>query len=148
MKKHAVGYLFLLLFTSCSNKLQSTLTKEFIHAGPGYSKAVTVSTGRVKTIYVAGLTGEGNDLEAQTRSAFENIKTELESAGASYKDIVKMNTYIVNYKPEYIGLFRKIRKEILGEKDMPASTIVGVSALADNNKLIEIEAIAVITIVK
>lgn len=148
MKINALGFAFLPLLASCNNNNKSTLTKNFIHAGPGYSKSVAVSDCSVKTIYVSGLTGEGENLEAQTRFAFENVKTELESAGVSYKDILKMNTYMVNYKQEYIDLFRKIRKEILGERDMPARTIVGVSTLVDSKKLIEMEAIAVITIIK
>jgi enamine deaminase RidA (YjgF/YER057c/UK114 family) len=138
----------ILLLSACSNKIQTHIQKEFLHAGSGYSKAVVVTNGNTKTIYVAGLTGEGEDFETQTRATFNNIKTELESAGANLKDIVKMNTYIVNYKPDLIDIFRKVRKEILGEKEMPASTVVGVPALAAKDKLIEIEAIAVIEINK
>lgn len=148
MKQQFTGLIFLMILASCSNKFQSGLTKEFIHAGPGFSKAVTVTNGNVKTIYVAGLTGEGIDLEAQTRAVFANIKTELETAGAGFKDVVKMNTYIVAYKPEYIDIFRRVRKELLGEKDMPASTVVGIQALAAKDKLIEIEAIAVVQLNK
>lgn len=133
------------MFSSCSTALRSGVTKQFIHAGPGYSKAVVITSGHVKTIYVAGLTGDGKDLSEQTRSTFLNIKTELEACGASLKDIVKMNTYIVDYAPSYIDQFRAIRKEILGEKEMPASTVIGVSALAAKDKVIEIEAIAVIS---
>jgi enamine deaminase RidA (YjgF/YER057c/UK114 family) len=148
MKKQFIGLLFLLILVSCNSKLQIGLTKEFIHPGPGYSKAVIVTNGNVKTIYVAGLTGDGNDLEAQTRSAFANIKTELEAAGAAFKDIVKTNTYIVNSNPEKVALFRSIRKETLGEKEMPASTLLGVPVLASPDKLIEIEVIAVFQIIK
>lgn len=128
----------------CVSKISNTIAKQFIHAGPGYSKAVVVTTGKTVTIYIAGLTGDGTDLETQTRSTFQNIITELDAAGATLKDVVKMNTYIVNYKTSDIEIFRKVRKEIMGEMDMPASTVVGVQALAASNKLIEIEAIAVI----
>ena len=134
------------LFSACANKITNTATKEFIHGNGHFSKAVTVSANNVKTIYISGLTGDGDNLEAQTRSTFANIKIELEAAGASLKDIVKINTYIVNYKPEDIEVFRKVRKEILGEKDMPASTVVGVQALAVTDKTIEIEVIAVLNI--
>ena len=128
----------------CVSKISNTVAKQFIHAGPGYSKAVVVTTGKTVTIYIAGLTGDGTDLETQTRSTFQNIITELEATGATLKDVIKMNTYIVNYKTSDIEVFRKVRKEIMGEMDMPASTVVGVQALAAANKLIEIEAIAVI----
>ena len=128
----------------CASKMSSSATKQFIHAGPGYSKAVVVTTNKTVTIYIAGLTGDGADLETQSRATFQNIITELQATGATLKDVVKMNTYIVNYKPSDIEIFRKVRKEIMGEKDMPASTVVGVQALAVSNKLIEIEAVAVI----
>ncbi len=148
MKKLLSGFGIILLLNGCNNKIHSHIQKEFLHAGPGYSKAVVISNGNTKTIYVAGLTGDGEDFEAQTRATFNNIKTELESAGATFKDVVKMNTYIVNYKPELIDIFRRIRKEIMGEKEMPASTVVGVPALAAKDKMIEIEAIAIIEIKK
>lgn len=144
MKQQFTALIFLMMFASCSNKLQTGLTKNFIHAGPGYSKAVAIANGNVKTIYVSGLTGEGVDLEAQTRSTFANVKIELEAAGATFKDVVKMNTYIVNCNPGKVAIFRSIRKEILGENEMPASTLLGVPVLASPDKLIEIEVIAVI----
>ena len=148
MKKIFPGILLLLITASCNSKMNTVFSKEFVHAGTAYSKSVVISSGNVKTIYVAGLTGDGADFEAQTRSAFNNIKTELETSGAMLKDIVKMNTYIVDLKNERVDIFRAVRKEILGEKEMPASTIVGISALASKEKLIEIEAVAVINKLK
>ena len=66
-------------------------------------------------------------------------------ANATFKDVVKMNTYIVNFKPETdLPIFRKVRKEFLGTENYPASTLVGVESLGRKEWLIEIEAIAVI----
>ncbi len=146
MKYLFTGVIILINTVSCNYKMQNITRKDFIDAVPGYSKAVVVRSASMKTIYVAGLTGDGNDLESQTRAAFNNIKTELEAVGASMKDVVKMNTYIVNYQPENIEIFRKVRKEIMGETNMPASTVVGVQALAAKNKLIEIEAVAIVNV--
>ncbi|MFC4231374.1 RidA family protein [Parasediminibacterium paludis] len=148
MKKFAIVLIGWTIMSSCNHKVVMAVSKTFIHPGSGYSKAVVVISNDVKTIYIAGLTGDGNDLEAQTKATFANIKIELEAAGAGLKDIVKMNTYIVNYQSDDIEIFRKIRKEILGESNMPASTVVGVQALAAKGKLIEIDAIAVININK
>lgn len=144
MKNQIIAVFVLLLLHSCSPRNHQGFSKTYTGAGPGYSKAVCIVSGNIKTIYVSGLTGEGSDLEAQTRATFANIKTELEASGATFKDIVKMNTYIVNYRPSDIEIFRGVRKEILGVKDMPASTVVGVEALAAKDKLIEIEAVAVL----
>ncbi len=148
MKKYTIIVGVIIIASSCNNKFSSTYNKTIIDDGPSYSKAVAVSAGNLKTIYVAGLTGDGSDFEAQTRSTFDNIKIVLQKAGAGLKDIVKTNIYIPNYTSEKMDIFRKVRKEFLGDKDMPASTVVGVSALAAKDKLIEIEAIAVIQIKK
>ena len=148
MKQLFTGFIVLIFTASCNNKMQKGITKDFIDAGPHFSKAVCVTSGNTKTIYVAGLTGDGAGFEAQTRSTFEHIRIVLEKAGAGLKDIVKTNIYIPNYTPENMDIFRKIRKEVLGEKDMPTSTVIGVSILAAKDKLIEIEAVAVVQIKK
>ena len=80
------------------------------------------------------------------RSALSNLKEVLGKAGATMADVVKMNTYIVDYGPETLTSFRKVRKELLGDSDMPASTLVGVEALALPEWLIEIEAVAVVPV--
>jgi len=133
-----------LLSACCTHKIKGGFTKEFIHPGTGYSKAIVVTVHHTKTIYLAGLTGEGTDLASQTKSTYANIKEELDSAGATLKDIVKTNTYIVNMNADKVAIFRSVRKEVLGEKEMPASTLIGVQALADSDKMIEIEAVAVV----
>ncbi len=135
-----------LFIGSCTDNQQSKnfLQKEFINPGSGYSQVVSVASNNIKTLYVSGQIGAGDNLETQMRSALENLKVQLESSGATYSDIVKMNTYIVDYKPEYLDIFRDVRKEIMGDKDMPASTLVGVQSLATDEWLIEIEAIAIV----
>lgn len=116
----------------------------------GYSHAVSVSGGR--TVYIAGqvaynaqgeVVGKG-DLRAQTRQAFENLRLALASAGGSFKDLVKMNTYVVGYKPDQLSILREVRSEMLKDLTPPASTLVGVQALVNPDLLIEIEAIAVV----
>ncbi len=100
------------------------------------------------TIYVSGqvaydpdgnLVGEG-DMKAQTRQVFENIRTVLESAGSSLKDIVKINTYITDGS-KFMDMLAA-RSEVFGD-DPPASTAVVVAALAFPGLLIEVEAIAI-----
>ena len=100
------------------------------------------------TVYVSGqiaydangnLVGEG-DMRAQTRQVFENIRTVLESAGSSLKDIVKINTYITDGS-RFMDMIA-VRSEIFGD-DPPASTAVVVAGLAFPALLIEVEAIAI-----
>jgi len=116
----------------------------------GYSHTVTVSGGR--TIYVSGqvalnaqgeIVGKG-DLRAQMHQALENLRLALAGSGASFKDIVKWNTYVVGFKPDQLTILREVRAEILKDVTPPASTFIGVQALAIPDFLIEIEAIAVV----
>lgn len=121
--------------------------KSFIDMHDGYSEAVVVTADNLKTIYISGQVGEGDDLESQMRSAISKLKDLLKREGATTFDVVKMNTYIVGYGPETLEVFRRVRKEELGDADMPASTLVGVEALALPGWLIEIEAVAVLPVV-
>lgn len=119
--------------------------KEYIGPNEGFSQTVVVKTGNFKTIYISGQIGDGEDLEVQTRTTFLNLEKQLQNGNANFKDVVKMNTYIVNFNPDVdLPIFRKIRKEFLGNENYPASTLVGVESLGRKEWLIEIEAIAVI----
>ena len=145
MKKNISILLIVLVGFACSPSQNINGVKTtYVHPVIGFSKTVTVTANGITTIYISGLTAEGPDFETQTRAVFNSIKFELETVGANFKDVVKMNTYIVNINPDIVNVFRGIRKEVLGEKDMPASTIIGIPSLAAKDRLIEIEAIAVI----
>jgi enamine deaminase RidA (YjgF/YER057c/UK114 family) len=116
---------------------------------PAFSQVVAAS-GR-RTIYTAGqvsidehgaLVGAG-DLAAQTAQVMRNVGLALSAVGASYADIVKITTYVVNYKPEYRTVIGKARSPFFASGTPPASTLVGVAALALPEWLVEIEAVAV-----
>jgi enamine deaminase RidA (YjgF/YER057c/UK114 family) len=119
-------------------------------ARPGaYTPVVATRGGR--TIYVSGqiahdendrLVGAG-DLRAQAEQCFRNVAAALEGAGASFLDVVKLNLYVVDYKPEYRALLHEVRARYVSKDNPPASTLVGVQALARPGLLIEVEAIAV-----
>ena len=152
------GYLIglaVLLLTACQQQPEKPretakdlqdLEKTYIDTHNGYSEAVVVTSGTLKTIYISGQVGEGVDLETQMRDALRKMEQLLQGTGAEMRDIVKMNTYIVDYGPESLEAFRGVRKELLGDSDMPASTLVGVESLALPEWLIEIEAVAVVPV--
>lgn len=124
-----------------------TFSKEYINPNEGFSQTVAVTTGNIKTLYISGQIGEGKNLEEQTIATFKNLEQELKNGNATFKDVVKMNTYIVNFTPEIdLPIFRKVRKEFLGHENYPASTLVGIQALGKKEWLIEIEVIAVVAI--
>jgi 2-iminobutanoate/2-iminopropanoate deaminase len=121
------------------------IEKEYIEPNEGFTQTVVVKTGNFKTLYISGQIGDGANLEAQTIATFQNLEKQLLNCNASFKDVVKMNTYIVNFNPEVdLPIFRKVRKEFLGNENYPASTLVGVESLGRKEWLIEIEAIAVV----
>ena len=121
------------------------MKKQFIDPNEGFSQAVMTEVNNSKTIYISGQVGEGNNLESQTIATFQNLEKQLTNCNANFKDVVKMNTYIVNLNPENdLPIYRKIRKDFLGDENYPASTLVGVTILGKREWLIEIEAIAII----
>ncbi len=121
------------------------IEKEYLEPNEGFSQTVVVKTGNFKTIYISGQIGDGDDLEAQTIATFQNLEKQLTNCNAIFKDVVKMNTYIVNFNPEVdLPIFREVRKDFLGDENYPASTLVGVESLGKKEWLIEIEAIAVV----
>jgi len=120
------------------------LSKTYINPLNGYSQIVSVAQNGVTTLYVSGQIGEGENLEQQMRSALNNMQTHLAEAGATLDDLVKITTFIVDYEPADLDTFRRVRREIMGNDDMPASTLVGVEALGLPEWQIEIEGVAVI----
>ena len=121
------------------------IEKEYIEPNEGFTQTVVVKTGNFKTLYISGQIGDGANLEAQTIATFQNLEKQLQNCNATFKDVVKMNTYIVNFNPEVdLPIFRKVRKQFLGNENYPASTLVGVESLGRKEWLIEIEAIVVV----
>lgn len=116
---------------------------------PTYTPVVAARGGR--TIYVSGqvpvnekgeLVGKG-DLAAQAEQVFRNIDTALKGAGATFADVVKITSFIVDYRPEYRALMHQVRSKYCSKDHPPASTLLGVQSLAISDYLIEVEAIAV-----
>jgi reactive intermediate/imine deaminase len=114
----------------------------------GYSHVVEV-TGPGKTIYIAGqiafdasgkVVGTG-DMKAQTEQVFKNLEAALKAAGATFADVVKMNTYVTDISQ--IAVIRDVRSRYFGTTT-PASTLVQVSGLARPELMIEIEVIAAV----
>lgn len=124
-------------------------TREHIYPNEGFSQVVVVATENYKTLHISGQIGEGNDLETQTLATFRNLEILLKECGGTFQDVVKMSTYIVNFNPEIdLPIYRKVRKDFLGNENYPASTLVGVSMLGNRDWLIEIEATAVVSFLK
>jgi enamine deaminase RidA (YjgF/YER057c/UK114 family) len=83
-----------------------------------------------------------SDFVGQVRQSFENMKTVLAAGGASLNDLVKLTYFVVGLDETRVKTLRTLRNEILPVVGRPASTLLGVSALAEEGMLIEIEGIA------
>lgn len=123
---------------------------EGMFVNPAYSH-VAVTSGQ-RTIYTAGQVGidaEGatvgvGDIGAQTAQAMKNLGLALAAAGASFADVVKITTFVVGYEPGMRAAIGAARVPFFAGRTPPASTLLGVQALAVPDWLIEIEAIAVL----
>ena len=100
------------------------------------------------TIYIAGQTavdkdgkvvGPG-DFRAQAIQVFENLKAALAAAGAGFKEVVKVNYYLLDMANAPV--MREVRDSYF-KSDFPASTLLEVGKLARDEFMLEIEAIAV-----
>jgi enamine deaminase RidA (YjgF/YER057c/UK114 family) len=107
----------------------------------GYSRAVAQGDW----IFVSGTTGFdyatmriAEDIESQTEQCLKNIESALAQAGASLKDIVRIN-YVVPNAQEFPTCWPVLRK-YLGEV-RPAAMMIS-AALLDPRMKIEIEATA------
>jgi 2-iminobutanoate/2-iminopropanoate deaminase len=101
-------------------------------------------------VFLAGqvaLDGEGNvvgnDLTAQSRQVFANVKSLLRHAGAEMTDICKMTTYFVGDIGDDAERqkFFLARREFFGDHH-PASTGIKVAGLAMEGLLLEIDVVA------
>ncbi len=110
--------------------------------GP-YSQAVKGSAGLIFTAMQIGLdpsSGElkGDDIESQTRQAFDNLSNILRAAGSGFENVVKSTLYFTE-----LDKFAKVN-ELYSEyfsKDFPARAAVEVTRLP-RGALIGIEMIA------
>jgi 2-iminobutanoate/2-iminopropanoate deaminase len=115
---------------------------------PYYSQANKIGN----LIFISGMTGrfidhvsrsgwsiKKGDAVAQTRQAIQNIKYVLEEIGGSLDNVVKITTYITGR--EYFDDVARVLSEHF-IKNVPAHTLVFVPALALEDYLVEIDAIA------
>ena len=121
---------------------------EGIAPANGYRHVVVTQPG--KMVFLSGqvannrqgqLVGK-DDLKAQAVQVFENMKTALAAAGATFDDVVKITWYVKGYKPEYLSTLREVRNQYVNKANPPASTLVGVASLFQEDYLIEVDAVA------
>ena len=106
--------------------------------------AVEVPPG-ARLLFTNGQTGTELDgstpesIGAQTLVVFDRLRTIMENANMTLRDIVRLNTYLIDENDTQI--FLDVRDRIMGDHK-PASTFFIVKALVRPELKIEIEAVA------
>ncbi len=83
----------------------------------------------------------GDDVVAQARQVFENMRAVLAAAGCGFEDVVKVTVFLTDIDDR--PLINPVRQEVFGAT-RPASTLVEVSRLAVEGAKVEVEAVAVV----
>lgn len=115
----------------------------------GYSNGI-VTTGE-RSLFVGGQIGWDTlgkfaigDLPAQVQQALQNVEAVLSEAGARVEHVARMTWYITS-KADYIRQQKEIGaayRSVMG-KHFPAMSVVEVTALMEDDALVEIEVTAV-----
>jgi len=87
------------------------------------------------------LVGPG-DIAAQTRQAMENMRAALEAAGASFKNVVHMDTFYAD--PRLSQQMIEVRSSYFGPDNPYTTTGVQVAGFGRPGLLVEMDAIAVL----
>lgn len=117
---------------------------------PRYSQAVEITGGR--TILISGQVAYDKDgkvvgkdeFRTQVKQVFENLRIALDAMGATFNDVVKLNSFVVDL-PAHLDEYREVRGQYLANNEHPpASTTVGVASLVNRDLLLEVEAVVVL----
>jgi enamine deaminase RidA (YjgF/YER057c/UK114 family) len=116
---------------------------------PGYTHVVVAHPGKI--LYISGQVANDKtgkvvsaDFRAQAEQVFANLKTALAAGGATFDDVVKINYYVRDFSQDKRTAIREVRDKYINKEHPPASTLVGVAALANDDYLLEVEVVAVI----
>ena len=133
-----------------TTQLVSYIDPPGLAVNPRFTQLVEINGGR--TILISGqvavdkdgkTVGKG-DIRAQSTQVFENLRIALDAVGATFNDVVKLNTFMVDMAANLTG-YRDVRTQYLSKNEHPpASTTVGVAALVNPDFLLEVEAVVVV----
>jgi enamine deaminase RidA (YjgF/YER057c/UK114 family) len=106
--------------------------------------------GAASLVFVSGQVSYGRDgvvvgkgdMRAQAKQVFASLAHNLKGAGATWRDVIKMNGYMVGMNAEAVTQYREVRSHYIDPAAMPASTLVGVERLVHDDLLLEVEVIA------
>lgn len=117
----------------------------------GNSRSIRVD-GAYSTIYLAGVTSTRDlytnrslvgDFDGQVRNVFARInQTLVEQYRSQLHDLVATTAFITN--GTFGKRFAELRKEIFNGHDFPTSALITIASLANEEMMVEVQAIAVV----
>lgn len=129
------------------SKFRETINPDTMYEPPGFSHIV-IPQGK-KLVFISGqvawdkdhqVMGK-NDLAEQTKQVYRNLQLALNEVDATWDHIAKTTVYTT--RPQEYETIGEVTSEFFGETPPPAQTLVGVTALASSEFLVEIEATVV-----
>ena len=127
------------------------IRSDSLYTGAPYAYASIVSPGAL--IFTAGacpLDDDGHvvgagDIQAQASLAIANLSTALAASGATLRDVLKTTVFVASAQRADLVTAWEVIRAAFGDHDAP-STLLGVAVLGYPDQLVEIEAVAAITI--
>jgi len=117
----------------------------------GFSQVVVLpATGRV--VHVAGQVAwnkdgviEGTTREEQLRIALDHVEVALASVGGRLDDVQSLRLFLPDFRAgAEADMVGEVLIDVFGRENPPASSWIGVAALAQPEYLVEVEAVAVV----
>ena len=113
-----------------------------------FSQAIEVR-GAERVVYCAGqISADANgvpipgDMAAQFNAALDSLEIVLDKAGLKLSDVVRLNYYVTDI-PAFLAAVPAVGKRLKAAHCKPATTLLGITRLAEPEWMIEIEATAV-----
>jgi enamine deaminase RidA (YjgF/YER057c/UK114 family) len=127
------------------------IRSDSLYAGAPYAYASIAPPGSL--IFTAGacpLDGNGHvvgadDIQAQASLAMANLGSALAASGATLRDVLKTTVFVASSRQADLVTAWEVIRAAFGDHDAP-STLLGVSVLGYPDQLVEIEAVAAITV--
>ncbi|MDT0183955.1 RidA family protein [Microbacterium sp. ARD31] len=121
----------------------------------GFFTDVITVQGPAKFIYISGIAAEADvatpaemhtqaigDFAEQTRIAYAKLKALLAAHGATFHDVVRMTTYVLDRANVYV--YHEVQHEALEGAPPPPHTFLQVASLAMPDMLVEVEVTAAV----
>lgn len=139
----AVGFLPLSLNVGCTPNAQVVETKNLYATSPaGFSQAV--KSGNL--LFTSGTVAWDaqrnplpNSFEAQLNATIQNLSALAKEGGSSMEKAILLKFYVVNLNAEKRDIISRKLQSLFPNEYKPASSLLGVSALATEELLVEIE---------